>query len=314
MQQYRVNYSLLIGLIVGTLVCSGAVYGIWRFQVERKSGWLLSEAEKAREAGEYRDAAQFYGQYLSIHSDDTDARLKLANAEIDLTEQDDATMMDIGQALRMLEMTLRSPEIANLPESKEVRRRLVGIYGRDSVANWDSALAHLNLLLDSDPSNPELQVLRATYLAHSGNMDDAIRYSYELIGYDPKADKFDVSKATAPHDPQVYATLAGLVRSKEKKPELADRILDQMVEANPKMAEAYIQRGRIRNALGNTEGAQADGEKAYQLSPENTDALLFMADIASRKRITKKPRGMSRPVRNYIRTRCGCTRLVRRWK
>ena len=51
MQQYRVNYSLLIGLIVGTLVCSGAVYGIWRFQVERKSGWLLSEAEKAPRSG-----------------------------------------------------------------------------------------------------------------------------------------------------------------------------------------------------------------------------------------------------------------------
>ena len=52
-------------------------------------------------------------------------------------------MMDIGEALRMLEMTLRNPEIANLPESKEVRRRLVGIYGRDSVANWEAALAIL---------------------------------------------------------------------------------------------------------------------------------------------------------------------------
>src|SRR4051812_27954044 len=114
MQQYRVNYSLLIGLIVGTLVCSGAVYGVWRFQIERKSGWLLSEAKKAREAGEYRDATQFFGQYLSIHSEDAQARLDLANAEIDLTEQDDASLMDIGDALRVLETTLRSPDVANL--------------------------------------------------------------------------------------------------------------------------------------------------------------------------------------------------------
>ena len=44
MQQYRVNYSLLIGLAIGAVVCSGAVYGLWRFQIERKSGWLIGEA------------------------------------------------------------------------------------------------------------------------------------------------------------------------------------------------------------------------------------------------------------------------------
>ena len=46
MQQYRVNYPLLIGLIVGTLVTSGAVFGLWKFQMERKSGWLIGEAKK----------------------------------------------------------------------------------------------------------------------------------------------------------------------------------------------------------------------------------------------------------------------------
>ena len=46
MQQYRVNYPLLIGLVVGTLVCSGAVFGLWKFQMEHKSGWLISEAKK----------------------------------------------------------------------------------------------------------------------------------------------------------------------------------------------------------------------------------------------------------------------------
>ena len=80
MQQYRVNYSLLIGLIVGTLVCSGAVYALWRFQIERKSGWLLAEAEKAREAGDFREAARNYQQYLTIRSGDPATRIKYANA------------------------------------------------------------------------------------------------------------------------------------------------------------------------------------------------------------------------------------------
>jgi tetratricopeptide (TPR) repeat protein len=291
MQQYRVNYPLLIGLIVGTLVCSGAVYGIWRFQIERKSGWLISEARKSAEEGNYRDAAQFFGQYLSIHTDDQPTRLELARTEIKLTEQDDTSLPEIGEALRVLETTLRNPEVAALPEAKDVRRQLIGIYGRDSIRNYESALDHLNLLLESDPKNAELQVLRATYLAKSGNLDNAIKYSYELIGYDPKTDKFDVSKASAPNDPQVYATLASIVRSKEQKPELADRILDQMVEVNPKLAEAYIQRGRLRNQWGNADGAKADAEKAYQLKPDNIDGLLFMADVAARDKDYAKAQG-----------------------
>ena len=37
MQQYRLNYTLLIGLAVGTLVASGAVYGLWKFQIEQSA-------------------------------------------------------------------------------------------------------------------------------------------------------------------------------------------------------------------------------------------------------------------------------------
>ncbi len=176
---------------------------------------------------------------------------------------------------------LRNPDFANAPESKEIRRRLIELYGRDSVRNYEAALDHLSLMLEADPQNTELQVLRASYLAKSQNFDGAVKYSYQLIGYDPKASQFDLKKATAPHDPQVYSTLAAIVRSKQNKPELADRIVDQMVEANPKSAEAYIQRGQLRSAWGNTDEARADGKKAYQLKPEDTDVLLFMADMAA---------------------------------
>src|SRR5262245_1951256 len=98
MQQYRVNYSLLIALGIGFFVCSGAVYGLWKFQMERKSGWLMSEAEKARDEKNYNDATQYYMQYLSIHPENKDARIDYANACIDLSEQDDADFEDIKTA------------------------------------------------------------------------------------------------------------------------------------------------------------------------------------------------------------------------
>src|SRR5262249_29213726 len=114
-----------------------------------------------------------------------------------------------------------------------------------------------------------------------GNFDDAIKYSYKLIGYDPKTDKFDLKTATAPHQPEVYSGLATTLRNKQNKPELAERIVDQMVEANPKSAEAYVQRGRLRAVWKNDDGARADADKAIQLKPDDLDALLFAADSAS---------------------------------
>jgi cellulose synthase operon protein C len=281
MQQYRVNYSLLIGLVVGTLVFSGAVYGVWRFQIERKSGWLISEARRAKEGGDFKSlksATEFYTQYLSIHKQDVPVKLEFANAELDLTESEDVTIVDIGDAMRVLETMLRNQDFVADPASKDVRKRLIKLYGR--IGRTTEALDHLNLLLESEPDDAELQTQRAMYLAKAQNYDEAVKYSYQLIGYDPKTDKFDAKKATK--DAEVYATVASIVRSKNNKPELAERIVDQMVEANPKSAEAYIQRGRLRLQWGNPDGAKADAAQALELKPDDVDALLFAADGAAK--------------------------------
>ncbi len=280
MQQYRVNFPLLIGLMVGTVICSGAVYGLWKFQIERKSGWLLSEADQSMAEGKVREAVQYYGQYMSIHPEDDESCFKFANAELDLANKQDARIEEIGTASRVLEQMLRNHDLADQSEAKKVRRRLITLYG-EKLRNVASAMDHIDLLLQSNPNDPELQALRATYLARQGNYDDAVKYSFKLIGYDPKADKFDMKAATAPHQPEVYTSLANTLRSKQGKPELAERVVDQMVEANPKDATAYVQRGRLRVLWNNPDGARADAEKAYQLKPDDLETLLFISDSAS---------------------------------
>ncbi len=278
MQQYRINYPLLIGLIVGTFVCSGAIYAIHHFQNSRQSGWLLSEAEKAHDEKNYRAAAQYYQQYLSIHPGDSDARLKFANSYVDVAQSDDVAPEELGAAVQVLEATLRNSK-ADDPDAKVLRRRLVDLYARDNVRNWNGALDHLNLLLTGDPTNAELQVLHARYLARSGNLSESIKESYKLIGYDPKTDTFDIKKATAPHSPEVYSNLAALLR--KDKPELAERVANQMVNANAADADAYVERGRLRAAWHDSDGSHADAQKAYQLKPEDSDVLLFVTDVAA---------------------------------
>jgi tetratricopeptide (TPR) repeat protein len=290
MQEYRINYSLLIGLIIGTLVCAGAIYGLHRFQNSRQSVWLISEAEKASADKNYRDAVQYYQQYLTIHGDDKEARIKYGNALLDLTEQDDVAPEELSMAMQVLETMLRDPLMADVPETKDVRRRLITFYGRDNIRNYTSALDHLNLLLEANPNDAELQVLRATYLAKSGNLDDAVKYSYKLIGYDPKKDDFFVEKATAPHAADVYFNLAGILRGQEKKSQLAERVANQMVKINPTDAQAYVDRGRLRAAWGDKNGARNDAQKAYQLKPDDSDVLLFATDVAAQDKDFDKAR------------------------
>jgi tetratricopeptide (TPR) repeat protein len=290
MQEYRINYTLLIGLLVGTLICSGAIYGIHKYQTSRQSGWLLSEAEKADGEKDYRDAIRNYQQYIAIHTDDKESRIKLANAFLNLTDQDDALPEEYGQAVQSLETILRNPLMANVPEVKDVRLRLVKFYGRENIHSYESAMAHLNLLLEDEPNNAELQVLRATYLAKSGNVKDAVKYSYNLIGYDQSKETFDPKKALAPKAVEVYALLAGILRAKENRPDLAEKVANRMVDANPKDAEALVARARLRAAWGDLPGSKSDAEKAYQLKPEDSDVLMLAADVAAQEKDLKKAR------------------------
>jgi tetratricopeptide (TPR) repeat protein len=295
MQEYRINYTLLIGLVIAAFVCSGAVWGLHKFQNERQSGWLLKEADSARESKNYQVAAGYLQQYISIQPDDLEAKIKLANTDLDVLNQDDAAPEEVGGALQSLETVLRNPALINMKEAKAARRGLVDFYGKDNVRQYTPAMDHLSLLLADDPANPELQVLRATFLAKSGEIDDAVKYSYKLIGYDPKKDTFDVKSAAAPHAVEVYFNLAGILHAKSNNPTLAEKVANQMVEANPKDALAYVDRGRLFLAWGNTQGAKDDAQKAYQLKPEDVDVLLLITDVtAADKKLDK--------AREYIAT------------
>jgi tetratricopeptide (TPR) repeat protein len=270
MQQYRVNYPLLIGLAVGTFVSSGAVYALWRFQIERRSDTLIAEAEKAREEGNPKGIVNWYAQYVQINPEDVEQRLKLAEACADLAEQYDASMEDRGAAIRRLESILR-----DLPNEKGLRFRLAQVYAKFNMVQ--DALAHLDFILD----NPEARVMRAALLFRAGNVDDAINYAFKVVGYDSVKNDFDPERLeAAPTDPSTYLSLATALRSKERN-ELADRVMEQAILANPKSAKAHLARAQYRTRIGEIEGGLGDFEEAFKLGPEDPDVLLTAAGQAA---------------------------------
>src|SRR5688572_2169902 len=143
MQQYRVNFTLLIGLVVGTLVSSGAVYGLWKFQTKRRSNTLIVEAQKAQDEGKLSEAVKLYSQYVRIRPGDSEQRVKFAEACADLAEKFDAAMEERRMAINVMEATVRE-----LPNEKGVRLRLAKLYVKLNVTK--DAIEHLNFVAD-DP-------------------------------------------------------------------------------------------------------------------------------------------------------------------
>jgi tetratricopeptide (TPR) repeat protein len=273
MQQYRVNFSLLIGLLVGTVVCSGAVYGLWRFQIDRNAGALLSDADKAVEEGDYREAVRYYSNYISVRGGD-EARVKLANAFADLAEQDDVAPEEFATARAVLENTVRL-----LPDATALQKRLAEFYYRFGL--YKDALEHLGYLIEKDPDSVELKVMQAEYLDRAGEFDKAIDLSFKLIGYDPEADTFDVEKALAPHEVDVYTNLAAGLRRNREQPALADRVIDQLIEVNPDSAAAHLYRGHYLIGTERREAGTTEVHKAYELAPQDADVLMSMARLES---------------------------------
>jgi tetratricopeptide (TPR) repeat protein len=286
MQQYRVNFRLLIGLTVGLVIISAATYGLHKYQVDRNADSLIAAGEKSQKDGDLDEAIREYSNYLSVRSDDQEVQLKLANLWADLVEQPKFDPEDLGRAVAYLEEYVRQA-----PEEKDVQKRLVDLYGR--IHQWQPALDHLALMLEKFPNDAALYVERVKYLmlAHKfDGPDGALAESKRLIGYDDKTDTFDAKKAIAPHEAVAYTNCAGLLRSAKDKPGLADRVMEQLVKENPDMPAAYLQRGQYYVGIGQPDRGRRDIAKAYALAPTDADVLLTMAGRAEADKHTDRAR------------------------
>ncbi|MGD9632573.1 MAG: tetratricopeptide repeat protein [Pirellulales bacterium] len=277
MQQYRVNLGLLIGLIVGTLVLLVLAFGLHHFQLDRNADILIQTAEAAKKEGDLKGARDEYANYLSIRPDDDDVRLKLANVHIDINDQPTADPEDFPIAIAYLEDIVRQ-----MPEEKELQTRLVEMYGQRNLTQ--PALDHLARMVEKYPDDSDLRVKQFNYLLASRKFDGpdgALARGKRLIGYDDKTDKFDEKSAIAPHEASVYANVAAILRTSQvDKPELADRVMEQLVGVNPKLPDAYLHRGQYLVNIGEPSRGDQDVRKAYKLAPDDANVLLAMAGRA----------------------------------
>lgn len=301
MQRYRVNYVLLAGLLVGAVVAAGSIYGIWYWQMSGNASSLLERAEVAEGQLEYREAAVLLENYLKFRPEDDEVRIRQAHLFLEAAETA-LKKREIPDFLKY--KAIVSNALFKYPSQSELRREYVDLLASDVGLMMNFAkemLEHLRYLLDSDPDDKELLVMKAKCLIYQQNPAEAVKVLNQLVGFNPEANDgegaFDSSAAIAGDDFEIYTLLMGNLLKLERQDE-AIEVADQMVQINPESAKAYLARSSLYSTLAQAgqsvseynEKSDADLEKAYELEPSSGEVLLAKARQAQREEDFDKTR------------------------
>jgi tetratricopeptide (TPR) repeat protein len=298
----KINAKLFLGLLVGAIVCTGAVFAVHHFQYDRIADSLLWQARRAEEQGQVKRQARYLRRYLEFNSKDLDEKAHLAKLWAGDTFAD--SLRERRKAVRLLDEVLTKGE-----DSAELRRLLVKV--ALEIRQYRMARTHLEKLLTAE-------YLRAPTKPADGEQTiDAARgeaegYAGQLLETENQPAKalrcYQLAVRHAPEIQSNYIDLAHLLRKLDKDyPDRAlknqaeaNRIVDELVKNNRLSHEAYLARWHYRrqfNLIDLSNGASREGEKrqtvakvrlkeaagdvaeALQRAPESVEALLAAADL-----------------------------------
>ncbi len=271
MQRYRINYNWLIGVFATSLVLAVVSFFVWRWQVERKADYFLSRAEASLAEKKPFEALESYRKYVKFRPDEVDVRIKMAETAIEVFNSSDVTNEEQGFAWGILDQTVRVTNDSNL------RRSLAEI-----VIGWrpQDTIKHVESLLEESPEDSELNTLYVRALYKSKDFDRVKEVALPLIGYDKSTDKFDDKKIQIEGASDVYSFLSNVLAKKSKDAELARRVIDQMILANPDSAEAYLQKSTFLSSQEKFDEAIEALDKAYEIDPLDEGILLRKGWVA----------------------------------
>ncbi|MEV4476111.1 tetratricopeptide repeat protein [Nonomuraea sp. NPDC049504] len=200
---------------------------------------LANRAQLLAGRGQVKEALEDYAAAITLDPGFPDYYLERGNLLFRLGRHDEA-LADFERAIDA------GPP---LPEGYYNRAELRTVRG-----DTDGALADLGHVIELDPSYLDAYINRAGLLA-ALDRDEAARADVE------------VGLALAPGNPHLLTVLGQLETAAGRLAEAADA-LDRAVEGAPDLAAAWGNRGILRYATGDLEGAIADLTRAIALQPQ----------------------------------------------
>ncbi|HWE37739.1 MAG TPA: tetratricopeptide repeat protein [Isosphaeraceae bacterium] len=271
----RLNVRFLAILVVATALLGGGAALLHRFQVGRTAPRLLERAAKAEEGGRLDRAASFLGRYLAIKPEDAEALARLGALTEETAGGDDGRR---AQALLRYEQALRFD-----PTRAETRRRLIRLALELQPPHVTEARTHLEALAAETSNDGELELYLGR-CAEAERRGDAGTDPKRRVSWEDRAIAW-YEKACA-HRPDLiaaYARAAALMRARPGGAGRAEKVLDAMVAANPRSAEARLTRGLYRRDAGRP-GGDEDIARALELAPDDPTAVAANVDRALGRR------------------------------
>ncbi|HIJ71383.1 MAG TPA: tetratricopeptide repeat protein [Planctomycetes bacterium] len=248
----KINWKLIIVLLIGLAVLGMAVYGLrWWNRLNRAEAGL-ELGNKAYENGLWNEAAKNLGRYLSVESEDIDALMKYAEAQLNIMP---LKQNNIAQAINAYRRILRIEKT-----NTKAATRLIDIY--------------IQMKLPS-----EAELIATQQLEHAGNNTIRRLLAKALVEqrkFARAADELKQVIKEAPSEVPAYDAMGRLV---EMRPEdfslTAEHWFNQAVQNNPDSAQARIIRGAFYLRNGDLEKALVDLEKAESF--DLSDSLIQLS-------------------------------------
>lgn len=258
----KINAKLLLGLLIGTLVATGAVFGVHHFQYGRIADSLLWQARRAEEQGQVRRQARYLQRYLEFNRKDLAVKAELAKLWAGDTFAD--SPRERYRAMRLLDDVLTNGE-----DNAELRRLLVKLalemqQNKEARDNLQKLLSKDFLdvpLTPSAPSEQNRDPVRGEVVGYAGQL-------FEAENQPDKAIKcYTLAIHHAPQIQSNYLNLALLKRKldlldpdeSKKNQETADQVINDLVKNNRTSWEAYLTRWRYRRDFDLIKLSDGDG-------------------------------------------------------
>lgn len=291
----KLNTKLLLGLLLGTLATTGAVFGVHYFQYGRIAESLLWQARRAEEQGQVRRQARYIQRYLEFNPKDLNEKAHLA--KLWTSEEFADSPRERAKAVRLLDDVLAQGD-----DKSELRRLLVK--AALEVQQYKMARNHLDKLLTREFLNDPPDPSTADEQKINPERGEAAGYAGQLLEAENQHAKalrcYRLAKQQAPRIQSNYLNLALLLRKQDRLDPTrikanhreADQAIDELVKNNSLSADAYLTRWRYRRDFGlitlqgaatgeqvTLKQAASDVEAALQRAPESVDTLLSATDL-----------------------------------
>ena len=267
------NTRLLVETLIVAAIIGPAAYFWYLWQVKRTADTILERAATLVEQKDDAAAAQYYFQYLKLRPGDADAQVRLA-------ETFDRAAKGPGKS-RAVQYYYEALGVAPPDKQCELHRRLAELL--IELRRFGPAEDEAQEVLKREPNDP--QGWRLVALALDGQM---LRNGTLTRGRRPSEVGGACQRALQlrPGDAVIAAELSRLCREQPQwlgekqqalsdadRRRLADGIMDAMVAANPRDAEALLARYGYRARYG-LPGAKEDLAAVLKAAPDNLQVVL----------------------------------------